>query len=103
MTSYKRIKSVKSQGNPQADRIIVGLTNEEPWTIKENALKKFDNGDELKAALDLFLGYVIDDIWFHLNRDDTWAIATGQEPLIWPEDMPREPKIQAGKDSGRTI
>ena len=32
-------------------------------------------------------GYVLDDVWFYLNDDGvTWAIATGQEPAIWPED-----------------
>lgn len=27
-------------------------------------------------------------IWIHKNRDGSWAVAVGDEPLSWPEDQP---------------
>ncbi len=50
----------------------------------------YDGSDCAKAALDAWtqqnFGYTLTDVWFHVNRNGTWAVATGQEPAIWPED-----------------
>jgi len=99
MTVFRRIAALKVQNNPQANRIAIEWQhpsgpNVGEWAsyfINENTLKKYDTPEELRAALDLFTmnnwGYVFDDIWFHLNDDGvTWAVATGQEPAVWPED-----------------
>ena len=100
MTVFRRIGALKAQSNPQADRIVIEWkhpsgSNIGEWasyTINENTLRKYDTPEELRAALDLWTtnnwGYIIDDVWFHLNDDGvSWAIATGQEPAIWPEDV----------------
>ena len=100
MTVFRRIASLKEQGSPAANRIIIEWQhpsgpNVGEWasySINENTLKKYDTPEELRAALDLFTmgnwSYVFDDIWFHLNDDGvTWAVATGQEPDVWPEDV----------------
>jgi hypothetical protein len=90
MTAFKRIKSVKPQTGGNANRITITLANGTTYAVNQSTLNKYKTGAEMKAALDLWmqanLGYVINDIFFHLNDDGTWAIATGQEPLIWPED-----------------
>ena len=33
------------------------------------------------------------DFFVHKNRDDTWALAFGDKPDVWPEDEPEEPTI----------
>jgi len=101
MTVFRRIGALKVQSNPQSNRITIEWQhpsgpNVGDWatfTINQVALKKYKTAEELRAALDLFTmnnwGYIIDDVWFHLNDDGvSWAIATGQEPTIWPEDEP---------------
>ena len=99
MTVFRRLAALKVQSNPQSNRIIITWKHPSgpsvgEWVtyfVNENTLKKYDTPEELKAALDLFTannwGYTIDDVWFHLNDDGVaWAMATGQEPTIWPED-----------------
>jgi len=92
MTEFTHIKSVKPQTGGNSNRITVTLATGQSYTVNQTTLNKYSTAEELKAALDKWiqtnLGYVINDIWFHKNRDDTWAIATGQEPLVWPEDEP---------------
>jgi len=99
MTVFRRIGALKAQSNPQANRITIEWQhpsgpNVGEWatyTINQNTLRKYATPEELREALDTWTtnnwGYVIDDVWFHLNDDGvTWAIATGQEPEVWPED-----------------
>ena len=90
MTAFRRIASLKPQPSDNDNRIIIewdGVI----YTVNQRTLKRYATAEELKAALDTWtqhnLGYVITDIWFHLNRDGTWAVATGQtSPEVWPED-----------------
>jgi len=57
------------------------------YAVNQRTLNRFGTAEELKANLYKFLGYSINDIWFHKNRDGTWAIATGVSPPdTWPED-----------------
>lgn len=61
------------------------------YAVNQRTLNGYATAEELKAALDDWtqksFGYVLTDIWFHLNRSGTWAIATGIDPpIIWPED-----------------
>jgi len=99
MTVFRRIGALKAQSNPQSNRIMFEWQHPSGpdvgewaiYTVNQNTLKKYKTAEQLRAALDLFTtnnwGYVLDDIWFHLNDDGvTWAIGTGQEPDVWPED-----------------
>lgn len=96
MTSYKRIASLKPQPSNNDNRIILSWIGpdliERTYSVNQQILNNFETEEELKAAVDNFtqqnFGYVLDDVWFHLNRDGTWAVATGQLPNIWPEDEP---------------
>lgn len=94
MTTYIRIKSAKVQPKGTDNRITcvwIGpdLIRRE-YTLNQNQLNRYDTAEELKAALDTFtqrnFGYTLTDIFFHLNRDGTWAVATGAPPDVWPED-----------------
>ena len=37
-------------------------------------------------------GKLFNDLFFHVNRDDSVAVATGVEPKIWPEDAVERPR-----------
>ena len=97
MTVFRRVASLKP-GLPNDNRIIFEWQHPSgplvgQWAsyfINQQTLSGYSTAEELKAALDFWtnanFGYVFDDVWFHLNDDGTWAIATGQEPTVWPED-----------------
>lgn len=95
MASYKEIAGLKPQPSDNDNRILVvwvgpdGVQRE--YAINQRTLNKYVSEAEVKAALDSWtqntFGYVLDDIWFHRNRDGTWAVATGQPPAVWPEDQ----------------
>lgn len=85
MTTFKRIASLKIQPSDNDNRIAI-VANDVTYTCNQRILYRFANGAELKAALEKFLGYSLPDIFFHKNADGTWAIATGQSPVVWPEN-----------------
>ncbi len=90
MTTFKRIACLKPQPSDNSNRITIELDGR-VFTVNQRILNRYDTVDELKSDLDQWtqrnLGYVINDIWFHKNRDGTWAIATGASPPdVWPED-----------------
>lgn len=65
-------------------------------SFPEAITNKFKTSEDIKTAVDQFttehFSYVLDDVYFHLNRNKTVAIATGDEPPpIWPEDEPELP------------
>jgi len=67
---------------------------ERTYSVRQNILDQYTTAEELKAAIDLWtqvnLGYTLDDLFIHLNRDGTFALATGALLDVWPEDMPAE-------------
>ena len=90
--NWRRIASLKPQPSDNDNRIVIEWEGN-TYSINQRILNRYASAEELKAALDKWtqqnLGYVIPDIWFHLNRDGAWAIATGAAPPdIWPEDEP---------------
>lgn len=94
MAAYIRIASLKPQPSDNDNRIIlvwIGPDSiQREYMVNQRTLNRYATADELKAAVDDFtsksFGYVLNDVWFHLNRDGTWAVATGQQPSVWPED-----------------
>lgn len=92
MTAFNHIMSLKPQPSDNDNRITIEWEGN-TYSINQQILKRYNTADELKNALDKWtqfnLGYTIDDIWFHINRDGTWVVATGiNTPSQWPEDMP---------------
>ena len=94
MAIYKRIACLKVQPSDNANKITMTWTGpdaiQRTYAVNQRTLKKYTSATELKTALDTWtqnsFGYVLSDVYFHLNRDGTWAIATGQVPDVWPED-----------------
>ncbi len=95
MAAYSRIMCLGPQPFDNDNRIVCvwigpdGIQRE--YAVNQRTLKGYSTPEELKAALDSWttksFGYILTDIWFHKNRDGTWAIATGlTPPTIWPED-----------------
>ena len=96
MTAYLRIASFKPLPSDNDNRIILAWIGpdsiQREYAVNQRTLNKYATEAELKAAVDQFtqvnFGYTLDDVWFHKNRDGTWAVATGQMPAVWPEDRP---------------
>lgn len=94
MASYIRIASLKPQPHGNDNRMIFVWIGpdliQREYFVNQNTLNNFTTEAQIKAALDNWtqnnFGYVLNDIWFHRNDDGTWAVATGREPLTWPED-----------------
>lgn len=94
MTAYKRITCLKPQPSDNANRITLAWIGpdavERTYSVNQRTLKRYTAAAEIKAALDDWttrsFGYVLNEVWFHKNRDGTWAIATGVLPAVWPED-----------------
>ena len=96
MAAYIRIASLKPQLSDNDNRMIlvwIGPDSiQREYAINQRTLKGFSTAEEIKAALDDWttksFGYTLNDVWFHKNRDGTWAIAVGiNPPGIWPEDL----------------
>lgn len=96
MTIYRRIKCAKPQPNNNNNRVTVTWIGpdavERTYTVNERILNRYATAAAAKTALDTFtqanFGYVLNDIWFHINRNGRWAIATGANPpSVWPEDI----------------
>lgn len=89
MTAFTRIASLKVQGSDNDNRMVIEWAGVS-YAINQRTLNRYTTAAEIKAALDKWaqvnLGYVINDIWFHKNRDGSWAVATGEQPAVWPED-----------------
>ena len=95
MTAYKRIACLAPQASDNDNRVTLTWTGpdaiERTYAVNQRSLKRFATAEELRAAADKFtstnFGYVLTDVWYHLNRSGTWAIATGATPPgVWPED-----------------
>lgn len=100
MTEIRRLAFLKEQQNGQSNRLIIEFYEyvSAQWvtyTMNQQTLNKYNTAEELKAALDDWMmktyGYTMNDVWFHLNRDGSWAVAVGIVPDIWPEDIPPRP------------
>lgn len=95
MIAYNRLACLKPQLTDSKDRIIIAWMGpdkiQRTYTISQRIFDRFATSTAIKDTLDKWttnnLGYVMDDVWFHLNRNGRWAMATGKEPpVIWPED-----------------
>lgn len=94
MAKYQQVKCVRAQVSDNANRITVtwvgpdGVTR--TYAVNQRTLNGFSTEADAKGALDTWtqknFGYVLNDVFLHKNRDGSWAIATGQEPAVWPED-----------------
>lgn len=55
-------------------------------TVTKNQLLIYDTMNKLNLYISLQLAGRSDKIFLHKNRNGTIAVATGREPVVWPED-----------------
>ena len=60
--------------------------------IRHTDLTALNSVAKLLAAAELQAGHSLDDVFFHINRDGTIALAVGRQPKVWPEDAEGKPK-----------
>lgn len=82
---FKRIRCVKPQASGTDNRIIIELSDNRTYELTQTEVEAFNNPDRLGFAIKSKLA--ANNIYVHKNRNGRWAIATGQEPKEWPEDM----------------
>lgn len=89
MTTIYRVKTSGPTGEEQEIEIEIEIENE-PEETKITIEIYFTAGDytepELLAEAEAQAGGTLTDIFFHINADDSIAVATGAEPDTWPED-----------------
>lgn len=51
----------------------------------------YDTAAKIKTELEARAGKVLSGLFVHRNRDGSLAVAVGQEPGVWPEDLPPDP------------
>jgi hypothetical protein len=83
---FRRIKTVKTPATGNANQLTIELADGRTYALTRAQLSQFVTAAALKTAIVTALGSPLPDLWCHRNRNGTWAIATGQEPEIWPED-----------------
>ena len=84
--SLKRLATFK----PSVSNDAIIIETDRALIKISQALASAYNTTQITAALRQGTG--LTDIFVHRNRDDSIAIATGQEPDTWPEYQP-EPEI----------
>jgi hypothetical protein len=76
---YSRIRTTKTE--------IILTRGGGEHTIPRSKLLPEPTALEVKTDIhELFGVGAFDDLFIHVNRDNTIAIATGQAPPVWPED-----------------
>jgi hypothetical protein len=65
--------------------------------IAAAALGTHDTPAKLLAEAERQAGKALSGVFFHVNRDGSVAIATGQEPDAWPEDTEPDSQSPGGK------
>lgn len=68
-------------------------------SLAKSSLTTIDTKEKLEANLATKMGVRKDKIFLHKNRNGVIAVATGQEPKVWPEDVP---KIEM-RNNGRIV
>jgi hypothetical protein len=79
MTDYKRVASAIKTG-------IVIATKTASYTVSAAALTSLDTAAKVITEVSKSITTDKPDLFVHKNRDGSYAIATGIEPKIWPED-----------------
>lgn len=85
MTTYKRISARSADDETEIE--IETLQ----WEIKIKVKGEEETEQEIKLLAEDEAGQPIPDLFFHINRDYSVAVATGSPPPVWPEDEPEEP------------
>ena len=77
------------------DGITIELTGRKPFTVPKATVDTAADAAAVKTAIDTAAGQPV-PIFVHKNRTGSYALATGYEPLIWPEDEPKDDPLNSG-------
>lgn len=80
MATWKRAEQGKA---------VVLVVDGRKIEVDHAALTTLDTPAKLKAAVDSVAGRPL-PVFFHINDDDSLAMAWGAEPDVWPEDYKPE-------------
>jgi hypothetical protein len=91
MMSIKRIATARSPGRSA----VLIRTGKGTYAITHGDRVRFETAEEIEAELERLAALRSDtlgDIYIHINRDDSVALAVGAAPEVWPEDE-SEPNV----------
>lgn len=79
MAIYSRIKTTPIE--------IVVVRNGVTRTILRSSMPTRPTATQVLNVIRVAFGVGnVNDLFVHINRNDSIALATGQEPMVWPED-----------------
>jgi hypothetical protein len=81
---FKRVALLKPQAQGGNIRMIVQLSDGTEHQLTHAQVEAFLNSENFNFNVRNRLA--ANNIWLHHNRNGRWAMATGQEPAVWPED-----------------
>ena len=84
-TKFKRIRCAKPQVVSSTNQIMVVLADGKSAALTTVQVSPLNTEAKMSAELQKTLGS-IPDLFVHLNRNGRYCIATGEKPLVWPED-----------------
>ncbi len=79
------ITRIKSQKKNKGETILI-VVDGKKLKLSDADLKTHNTIAKMKTELTRQKGKVLGNVFFHKNRDGSFAIATGAAPDIWPED-----------------
>ena len=83
--SVHRIATIKAgKGKPA---VLIEFNTGKPVEISHADLTTHDTTAKLLAEAERQSERTLADFYFHINRDGSIAVATGEEPPVWPEDI----------------
>lgn len=85
--AIRRIATAKpGKGKPAVTIEINGNTTE----LEHAELIAYDTPAKILIEMERRTGIELSGVFFHVNRDNSIAMATGKPPSPWPEDAPKE-------------
>jgi hypothetical protein len=59
-------------------------------SLRHDELTTYDTIAKIKLEVNRQAARILQNVYFHINRDGSLAVATGFEPSIWPENEPED-------------
>ena len=83
---FRRIATAKAGKDQPA--VLIELSNGDKAEIGHADLATHNTPAKLRIEDERQVKYSLTNVYFHLNRDGSIAVAAGVAPKVWPEDEP---------------
>jgi len=83
MAGIKQIRSLKPPLSASDNQMMIVLSDGRRLELSKAQLALQNTEGKLDQVIKATLG---EPIFVHLNRNGRYAIATGERPVVWPED-----------------